>query len=204
MIICHFKGVLYMNYRQIKAIEKTNKTRILNVRPDVTEESGIYILTREENGFKFAYIGQAKRLLTRLAQHLTGYQHIDISIRKHGLWNEDNLAGWNIHCIKCPLDMLDELEQRYIKIYANYGYQLRNHTSGSQGKGKTNIVDTSPKGYLEGLHNGYKKAQKEIAHLFKLHLVCATKKQPPTKLQEKALAKFEEFIAVCEKEEKEV
>lgn len=78
--------------------------------------------------------------------------------------------------------------------YAMNGYQLRNATSGSQGKGKKDISDNPTKGYLEGLHNGYQKAQKEIAHLFKLHLDCTTKKNPPTKLQEKAMAKFEEFI----------
>ena len=74
------------------------------------------------------------------------------------------------------------------------GFQLRNKTSGSQGAGKKDIADEPTKGYLEGLNNGYKKAQKEIAHLFQLHLECTTKKNPPTKLQEKAMAKFEEFI----------
>ena len=79
------RGILSMNYRQIKAIEQKNKQRILAVCSNVTETSGIYILIREENGFKYAYVGQAKHLLTRLAQHLSGYQHIDLSIKKHGL-----------------------------------------------------------------------------------------------------------------------
>lgn len=70
-----------INYRQIKAIEKRNKERILSVCPDAPEMSGIYILIREENGFRFAYIGQAKNILSRLAQHLSGYQHIDLSIK---------------------------------------------------------------------------------------------------------------------------
>lgn len=183
-----------LNYRQIKAIEKANKERVLEVCRDVPETSGIYFLTREENGFKYAYVGQAKHLLTRLAQHLKGYQHIDLSIKKHGLWSEDNKTGWRIVIMECPESLLDEQEQRYIRAFAEKGYQLRNKTSGSQGKGKKAIADTQTKGYLEGLHNGYKKAQKEIAHLFDLHLVCGTKKQPPTKLQEKALQKFNDFI----------
>lgn len=83
-----------MNFRQIKAIEKANKERILKVCPSVPESSGIYILTREEAGFRYAYVGQAKHLLTRLAQHLSGYQHIDLSIKKHGLWSENNPSGW--------------------------------------------------------------------------------------------------------------
>ncbi len=187
-----------MNYRQIKAIEKANKERILKVCPDVPDTSGIYILEREENGFKFAYVGQAKKLLTRLAGHLKGFQHIDLSLKKHGLWSENNPTGWAIIWFSVAEDKLDEREQEFIKIYANNGYQLRNKTSGSQGEGKRDIADEPTKGYLEGLHNGYKKAQKEIAHLFKLHLVCGTKKVPPTKLQEKAMQKFEDFINVEE------
>jgi hypothetical protein len=187
-----------MNYKQIKAIEKANKTRILKACPDVPDTSGIYLLTREENGFKFAYVGQAKKLLTRLAGHLKGYQHIDLSLKKHGLYSKDNPTGWKVSFVEYPEQFLDEQEQIYIKQMANLGYQLRNKTSGSQGEGKRDISDAPTKGYLEGLHNGYKKAQKEIAHLFKLHLVCGTKKVPPTKLQEKAMQKFEDFINVEE------
>ena len=187
-----------MNYKQFYAIEKVNKARVLKVCPDVTDASGIYILTREEGGFKFAYVGQAKKLLTRLAGHLKGFQHIDLSLKKHGLWSEDKPTGWKISFVEYPEQFLDEQEQIYIKRMANLGYQLRNKTSGSQGEGKKDIADEPTKGYLEGLHNGYKKAQKEIAHLFKLHLVCGTKKVPPTKLQEKAMQKFEDFINVEE------
>ena len=187
-----------MNFKQIKAIEKANKERILKVCPNAKDESGIYFLLREENGFKFAYIGQSVKVLTRLAQHLKGYQHIDLSLRKHKLWSEDNPAGWRIGVMYCDKARLDELEQKYVKMYADNGYQLRNHTSGSQGEGKKDIADEPTKGYLEGLHNGYRKAQKEIAHLFDLHLVCKTKKEPPTKLQTKALEKFNNFITEIE------
>ena len=102
------------NMRQNKAIEKANKERILKVCPTVTEQSGIYIFYRTENGFKYAYIGQAKHLLTRLAQHLIGYQHIDLSIKKHKLWSENNLTGWRITFVLAPTEKLDELEQEYI------------------------------------------------------------------------------------------
>ena len=182
--------------RRIKAIEKRNKERILKVCPGVPDVSGIYILTREENGFKYAYVGQAKKLLTRLAGHLKGYQHIDLSLKKHGWLNEGHITGWMIDWVKCDASDLDEYEQKFIKAYANKGYQLRNKTSGGQGEGKKDIADEPTKGYLEGLHNGYEKARKEMAHLFKLHLVCGTKKEPPTKLQVKAMQKFEKFIGV--------
>ena len=183
-----------MNLRQIKAIERDNKAKILGVCPEARDESGIYFLIREDNGFRFAYIGQSVRVLTRLAQHLQGYQHIDLSLRKHKLWSENNPTGWRVGVMYCGRDQLDELEQKYIKMYADRGYQLRNATSGSQGEGKKDISDNPTRGYLEGLHNGYKKAQKEIAHLFNLHLVVGTKKEPPTKLQLKAMEKFEDFI----------
>lgn len=188
-----------MNYKQIKTIEKANKDRVLKLCPDAKDESGIYFLFREENGFKFAYIGQSVKVLTRLAQHLTGFQHIDLSLKKHKLWSEDNPCGWKIGVKYFPKEQLNEMEQKYIMMYANAGYQLRNATSGSQGEGKKDISDAPTKGYLEGLNNGYKKAQKEMAHLFELHLECTTKKNPPTKLQEKAMAKFEEFIGRGEK-----
>lgn len=55
------------NFRRAKAIEAKNKKRILEVNPHVDEGSGIYFLTRTEDGIRYAYIGQAKHLLTRLA-----------------------------------------------------------------------------------------------------------------------------------------
>ena len=130
-----------VNYRQIKAIEKKNKERILGHCPDIPETSGIYILTREESGFKYAYIGQAKHLLTRMAQHLNGYQHIDLSLKKHGLWSEKNPCGWKVMWEAFTEEELDVAEQLYIKEYANRGYQLRNKTIGGQGKGKQGLDD---------------------------------------------------------------
>ena len=79
-----------MNYKQIYAIKKANEEKILKVCPDCPNTSGIYFLLREESGFKWAYIGKARNLLSRLAGHLNGYQHIDLSLKKHGLYSEDN------------------------------------------------------------------------------------------------------------------
>lgn len=185
------------NWKQVKAIEYKNKQKILSLCPDVPETSGIYIFYREEDGFKYAYIGQAKHLLTRLAQHLSGYQHIDLSIKKHRLWSEDNLCGWKLMYYVYPISELDEKEQYYIKEYANLGYQLRNKTSGSQGEGKFGIADNKPpKGYYDGLAQGYKNAQKYVANLFDKHLKYDKKSDKPNKNQEKAMAKFEDFLKV--------
>ena len=186
-----------MDFRQIKAIEKANKGRILKVCPDCPETSGIYFFLREENGFKFAYIGKAKHLLSRLAQHLQGYkQHIDRSLKKHGLWSEDNPTGWKVHFLRFPENELNEKEQYFIRKYATAGYQLRNVESGGN-LGKTDINERKQsRGYYDGVETGYNRARKEIAHLFDLHLDCSTKRNPPTKLQEKAMEKFTKFIEV--------
>ena len=179
--------------RKIKAIEKENKQRILNVCPNCPETSGIYFFIRKENGFKYAYIGQAKHLLTRISNHLMGFQHIDLSIKKHGLFSESNPCGYTVNYLEFPESMLDEKEQEYILKYANAGYQLRNKTSGSQGEGKKGIESNkSGKGYFDGKEAGYLMARKEVSHWFNLHLNVSMKK--PTKNAEKAYNKFMEFI----------
>jgi hypothetical protein len=182
-----------MNYAQIKAIEKKNKERILKVCPEATEESGIYIFTREENGFRFGYVGQAKHILTRLAQHLSGYQHIDLSLKTHGFYSKDNLAGYAISLIYCNIEQLDEMERKYIAKLANDGVQLRNKTSGGQDCGKFGIAPNKPsKGYRDGLQQGYKNAQKEIAPLFEKWLRVDF--DETKKLAIKANEKFKNFI----------
>ena len=184
-----------MNYRQVKAIEQKNKKRILEVC-DTPETSGVYILTRHENGFKYAYIGQAKHLLTRLAQHLSGYQHIDLSLKKHGLYDAcKNPNGWAISYGKFPICELDMWEQHYIQEYAENGYQLRNKTIGGQGKGKQGLDDNkTPKGYYDGKKQGYLDARKYVANLFDKHLKFSQKSDKPNKNQEKAVEKFKEFL----------
>lgn len=190
----------YKNYKQVKAIELKNKKKLLGINPELDERSGIYFLIRkDENGFKYAYIGQAKHILTRLASHLIGYQHIDLSLKKHGLFDEENNPyGWEVHFLHFPESQLDEKEQFYIKQYADGGYQLRNKTSGSQGKGKAQIDDYKPsRGYRDGLKQGHKNASKEVANLFEKHLDYKPKSDPPTKNQQKAMEKFEEFLDEC-------
>lgn len=185
----------YKNYGQIKAIEKKYKESLLKVNPKLNEQSGIYFLTREENGFKFAYIGQAKHILSRLANHFTGFQHIDLSLKSHKLYSEDNPTGWRVNFINYPINKLDEMEQYWILQYANKGYQLRNKTSGSQGQGKEKIAEYKPsRGYYDGIKQGRRNSSREIAHLFDLHLDYKAKSDPPNKNQQKAIEKFESFL----------
>lgn len=196
------------NIRQIKAREQKDKERILKHCPLVNECSGIYIFTREENNFKYAYIGQAKRILTRLAQHLSGYdQHIDLSIKKHGLYSADNQIGWRISFIYYPECLLDEREQDWIKEYADRGYQLRNKTSGGQGEGKFGISENKPsKTYRDGIAMGYEKARLDVRKWFKKHLEVVYKDcdvdngdKSPKVNEKKTMEKFMEFIKGEEK-----
>ena len=182
-----------MTFKQRMAIEHKNKQKILAVC-NVPNESGIYILTREEDGFKYAYIGQAKHMLQRLAGHLTGFQHIDLSIKKHGFKTDENPHGWDIKYLCYPESKLDDMEQYYIKGYALEGYQLRNKTAGGQGEGKSGIAEFKPaKGYYDGKKQGREDARKFVKHLFDLHLNAVCKKDG-NKNQLKALEKFNDFL----------
>lgn len=182
-----------MNYKQVKAIEYKNKKRLLEVNPHLDERSGIYIMLRvDENGIKYAYIGQAKHLLTRLAQHLVGYQHIDLSLKKHGLYSVENQEGWKVGFVHCKESDLDAMEQEMIKSYAKSGYQLRNKTAGGQGEGKTQIDEYRPaKGYRDGLLQGKISLARELSHIIDKHLVISLREDKKNnKVSIKALDKF--------------
>lgn len=200
------KGVIgldYQKFKQAKAIEKKNKERFLAVNPHLDEKSGIYILTREdENGFRFAYIGQAVHVLTRLAQHLVGFQHIDLSLKKHGLYSKENPYGWTVDSYSYSENDLDKQEQYWIKKYADMGFQLRNKTSGSQGEGKAQIADYRPhKGYRDGLEQGRKNLAKELSNIAQKHLVISLKPEKSgNKVSERQLVKFMELLKFDDKE----
>lgn len=185
-------------YKQIKAIEQKNKQRILEICPYINENSGIYAFTRDDGTIRYAYVGLAKHLLTRLAQHLDGYiQHIDLSIKKHGLYSDKNKTGWKIAFTEVNETELDINEQLNIERYHKNGYQLLNKTKGGQGIGKTALMENRErKGYKQGLQKGYQNARKEVAKLFEKNLYFATTKENKNTI--KAFEKFNEFINVKE------
>ena len=187
----------YQDFRQIKAIEQKNKQRLLAVNPKLDDESGIYFLTREdEQCFRYAYIGQAVHILTRLAQHLVGYQHIDLSLKKHGLYASDNPYGWKVGCMHFSKDKLDEAEKYFIKAYADKGYQLRNKTSGSQGEGKSQIADYRPqKGYHDGLKQGRLNLARELSSIAEKHLKIEIRDDKKNnKISQRQFEKFKELL----------
>ena len=189
------------NIAKAKAIEQQNRKRLLALNPRLDDESGIYFLTREdENGFRYAYIGQALHIMQRLCSHLVGYQHIDLSMKKHGLYSSDNPYGWKVNFMHYPQSQLDEQEQYWIKQYADNGYQLRNKTSGSQGEGKAKIDDYRPqKGYYDGLKQGRYNLAKELSHIIDTHLVVSVRPEKQgNKISEKQFEKFKELLKESE------
>ena len=197
----------YSNIAKAKAIEQENKKRLLKINPKLNDESGIYILTREdENGFRFAYIGQAIHILSRLASHMVGYkQHIDLSLRKHKLYSESNPYGWKVEYMNVPLDQLDEQEKYYIRFYAENGYQLRNVSLGGQGENRSSgtIGDRKqPRTYSEGIQQGKKSLAKELSSIAEKHLTIAVKPEKQgNKVSERQRDKFMELISVEHYEE---
>ena len=188
------------NMAKVKAIERKNDQKLLEANPRLNGKSGIYFLLRtDENGFKFAYIGQAKNVLQRLASHLSGYsQHIDLSLRKHKLYSGDNPYGWRVEFLNFPESELDEKEKFYIKQYADAGYQLRNVSIGGQGENRDSgqIGERKPpKGYREGVQFGKKTLARELSSIISKHLTVRLKDEKQgNKVSEKQLRKFKDLL----------
>lgn len=187
--------------RQAKAIESENRKRLLRINPKLNDRSGIYFLLREdENGFKFAYVGQAVHILQRLANHLVGYeQHIDLSLRKHKLYNEEkNPFGWRVEFLNFPESQLDEKEKYYIKLYADNGYQLRNVSIGGQGGNRDSgsIGERkAPKGYLQGIQQGRKNLARELSNIAEKHLKIELRADKVNnKVSQKQFEKFNKLL----------
>ena len=197
-----------VNYRQIMAIKKANEDKIRKMCPDADNSSGIYAFWREDvNMIKHAYVGQARDLLKRLGEHLSGYkQHIDLSIKKYKLYDEEtNPTGYHVDILeKCNEEYLDDREKYWIKWYADNAYQMKNVSLGGQGASNNgDINERKPtKGYREGLVNGRKKALKEVAKFFEKNLIYQMT-EPVTKQKQNALKKFESMLAEIDESKSE-
>lgn len=183
-----------VNYKKLYAIKKNNEKRILSVCPRMKNQSGIYFYTRtDENGISYFYIGQSVDCLERNISHLSGYQHIDLSIKKRGFYSEENPYGWKLDFIHYPREKLDEMEQYWILEYTKKGYQCRyNKTAGGQGTGKEKINEFKPtKGYYDGIKQGKKVLAKELSHIAEKHLEIRLKPEKQgNKVSEKQYEKF--------------
>jgi len=89
--------------------------------------SGIYVFHRVDPETKkiSAYIGQAKNLLNRCAQHFMQYDHLGLSLKAHN--------DWIIQAIDVPLCDLDKVERELIADYkTRFEFDLYNITGGGQ------------------------------------------------------------------------
>ena len=188
----------YQNIAKAKAIENQNKKRLLAVNPNLDDESGIYFLTRtDEDNISYFYIGQALHILNRLAQHLVGYQHIDLSIKKRGLYSADNPYGWKVNFMHYPKSELDKWEQYWILEYTKRGYQCRyNKTGGGQGEGKEKINEFRPaKGYRDGIKQGKINLARELSSIAEKHLKIEIREDKKNnKVSQRQFEKFKELM----------
>ena len=194
----------YKNIAQIKAIEKKNRERLLKVNPKLNDRSGIYFLTRtDENDISYFYIGQAVNIIQRMCGHLTGYQHIDLSVKKRGFFSEENPYGWKLNFINYPKSDLDKMEQYWILEYTKRGYQCRyNKTAGGQGDGKEKINEFKPsRGYRDGLKQGEKNLARELSSIAEKHLKIEIREDKKNnKISQRQYEKFMDLLKVGDSE----
>ena len=194
----------YKNIAQIKAIEKKNRERLLKVNPNLNDRSGIYFLTRtDENDISYFYIGQAVNIIQRMCGHLTGYQHIDLSVKKRGFYSEENPYGWKLNFINYPKSELDKMEQYWILEYTKRGYQCRyNKTAGGQGEGKEKINEFKPsRGYRDGLKQGEKNLARELSSIAEKHLKIEIRDDKKNnKISQRQYEKFMDLLKVGDSE----
>ena len=207
------KSIKQRNY--LKAQERMNKMCEFLYAYDnrLNETPGIYILTRVNPATKdgtvkkYAYIGQAVKVVERLAGHFLGFsQRIDISLKTRGLWYKSNPYAWKIDVYYCNEDELDEKEREFILVAQQQGYELYNITSGGQDEGKEDINERKAgKGYYDGVDYGYKKALKEVKEYFDKYLIFLPNNKDENckkngELKEIYKKKYSEFMELLENE----
>ena len=185
------------NYKQIFAIKRERENRIKKICPNIPNTSGIYVFYRtDEANIRRAYCGQAVNLLERCASHLGEYDHIALSLKKHGFYSEDNQNGWKLAFKVCRKSELDEKEVATIKSFADDGFQMYNVTSGSQSTGKMVVGQQKPpKGYRDGIKQGKITLARELSDIAEKHLEIKIKPDKANnKISQKQFEKFKELI----------
>lgn len=195
-----------MTTQQRYAIQRDNEKLILKVNPKIPRKSGIYAFYRtNEKGENCVYIGQAKNILYRTAQHLMGRkQHIDKSLYTHKLYSFENPEGWKVMVLRlCAVEELDKFEQFYIEHCQKRGSaRLYNICGGGQLDKAEDVgerYEVKLKTYKNGKMFAYEKARLYVKNMFDKYLDY-TIKGKPTKIKERKFAEFGEFLADADKE----
>ena len=185
------------NYKKIYAMKAERERKIRAICPDIPNASGIYAFYRsDEAGIRRGYVGQAVNLCERCASHLAEYDHIALSLKKHGFYSEDNPYGWKLSFRTCSKSELNEREVAAIKSFADSGFQMYNVTAGSQGQGKQVTGQyKQPKTYTQGIQQGRKNMARDLSHIIDKHLVVAIKADKQgNKVSERQFEKFKELL----------
>lgn len=181
------------NYRRIFAMKAERERKIKTICPGIQRKSGIYVFYRtDEAGIRRAYCGQAVNLLERCASHLAEYDHIALSLKKHGFYSQKKPCGWKLAFKTCSKEELDEEEIATIKSFADSGFQMYNVTAGGQSNGKLVTGQyKQPKTYTQGIQQGRKALARELRHIIDKHLVVSLKPgKMANKVSQNALDKF--------------
>lgn len=193
------------NYKQIYAIKKQREKFITSFLPGIENRPGIYIYHRvDSNGFKSCYVGQSVGIIDRLISHMGEYDHIALSLKKHGYQREDNPFGWQIDYFYCDKSELDDKERETLaEWHINKGYAPYNRTTGGQDGEKQGLDGRKPaKGYRDGIAQGYKNARRDVSKLFEKNLTYSINGKDG-KLKQRAYEKFTEFLNVNQTEEED-
>ena len=160
------------NFRKIYAMKAEREKRIKEICPGIPSTSGIYVFFRtDEAGIRRAYLGQAVNLCERCASHLAEYDHIALSLKKHGFYKEGNPHGWKLAFKTYHKEELDEQEVAHIKSFADDGFQMYNITAGCQSAGKLVTGQYKPpKTYRQGIQAGKLSLARELSSIAEKHL----------------------------------
>ena len=186
-----------VNYRKIYAMKAEREKHIKAICPCIPYSSGIYAFYRtDEAGIRRAYVGQAVNLCERCASHLAEYDHIALSLKKHGFYSDDNPYGWKLAFKTCPKSDLDEREVATIKSFADDGFQMYNITAGSQSAGKLVTGQYKPpKNYRQGIQAGKLSLARELSSIAEKHLKIEIREDKKNnKVSQKQFEKFKELM----------
>ena len=185
------------NYKKIYAAKKERENRIKRICPSIPNSSGIYVFYRtDEAGIRRAYCGQAVNLCERCSAHLGEYDHIALSLKKYGFYEEGNSFGWRLSYEICSKENLDEKEIAKIKSLADEGFQMYNITAGGQSAGKLVTGQyNQPKTYSQGVQQGKISLARDLKHIIDKHLIVELKPEKQgNKVSMKALEKFNALL----------
>ena len=103
-----------------------------------------------------------------------------------------------------PASQLDEAEKKYIRLYADKGYQLRNISLGGQGENRASgsIGERkAPKGYMQGIQQGKKVLARELSSIAEKHLKIELREDKANnKVSQKQYEKFMDLLKAGDSE----